>query len=53
MDAALLETETCDLVAAETSPGATEFDQDADVFLDARPRLIEIAYRILGRASET
>jgi RNA polymerase sigma-70 factor (ECF subfamily) len=54
VDAGLLETQTCDVATpAERLPGATEFDQAAYVFLSARPRLMEIAYRILGSTSET
>lgn len=54
MDAGLLETETCDAATAdERLPGATKSDQAAEVFVSVRPRLIEIAYRILGSAGET
>jgi len=54
VDTGLLETQTCDpATAAERLLLATELDHAAYVFVNARPRLIEIAYRILESASET
>jgi RNA polymerase sigma-70 factor (ECF subfamily) len=38
---------------ADQVPVGTDLDQAASVFVGARPRLIEIAYRILGSRSET
>jgi len=54
MDATLREASRFDLTpVADGIPVASELDEAASVFLCARPRLIEIAYRILGRLSET
>jgi DNA-directed RNA polymerase specialized sigma24 family protein len=53
MNAELLETEGHDSTpAAEELAVAGELDRAASVFLDVRPRLFEIAYRILGSVSE-
>jgi RNA polymerase sigma-70 factor (ECF subfamily) len=52
MDACLSETEIHDLATA-AAPPAPDVDQAASEFLDTRPRLTKIAYRILGSASET
>jgi RNA polymerase sigma factor (sigma-70 family) len=54
MDARLLEKERYDHTpAVEAASVATELDRAAEVFAGVRPRLIEIAYRILGTVSET
>lgn len=54
MDAGLLETEAPGpATTAERWSVATDLDQAACVFVNVRPRLVEIAYRILGSGSET
>jgi RNA polymerase sigma-70 factor, ECF subfamily len=53
VDVNVLERDRYDSGAvAEEVPGASELDQAASVFVDARPRLFGIAYRILDSASE-
>jgi len=53
MDASLLETDAYRRTTAEAATDASGLDQAASVFLGARPRLFEIAYRILANVSET
>lgn len=54
MDARLLEKERDGRTpAAAGTSVASELDRAADVFVGVRPRLIEIAYQILGSVSET
>ena len=54
MDAGLFETGRYNRrTSADTVWVTSELDEAASVFVAARPRLIEIAYRILGSASET
>lgn len=53
MDAGLLETEGYDsTTAADEVTVASDLDRAAAVFMGARPRLFEIAHRVLGSASE-
>ena len=54
MDVGLLEMERYERgTAAERLPVASELDHAAYVFVSVRPRLFEIAYRILESANET
>jgi RNA polymerase sigma-70 factor (ECF subfamily) len=54
MDARLLEKERYDRTpAVEGVSVASELDRAAEVFVGVRPRLIEIAHRIVGNMSET
>jgi RNA polymerase sigma-70 factor, ECF subfamily len=54
VDAGLLETEApAPATTAERWSVGTDLDQAACVFVNVRPRLVEIAYRILGSGSET
>lgn len=53
MDAMLLEKTPDDARAVGPASTATDLDRAVDVFVSLRPRLIDIAYRILENASDT